>query len=93
MVNADGRLTTFEIDGGRAATARRHFEQAGVENRVTLIEGDAHEKIRRIGGPVDIVFLDADKQGYLDYLNRLLPSVRPGGLIIADNIEMAPRLR
>lgn len=82
-----GKLTTFEIDARRAAMARENFKKAGVEDLVTLIEGDAHEKVAQIEGPVDIVFLDADKEGYLDYLNKLLPKVRPGGLIIGHNIN------
>jgi len=82
-----GKLTTFEIDARRAAMARENFKKADVEDLVTLIEGDAHEKVAQVKGPIDIVFLDADKEGYLDYLNKLLPKVRPGGLIIGHNIN------
>jgi caffeoyl-CoA O-methyltransferase len=85
-----GRLTTFEIDHGRALMAREHFREAGVEKNVTLIEGDAHETVSRAKGPIELVFIDADKEGYLDYLSRLLPLVRPGGLIVAHNIGSAP---
>jgi caffeoyl-CoA O-methyltransferase len=81
-----GRLTTFEIDPQRAALARENFRKAGVDDVVTLVEGDAHEKVVEVQGPVDICFIDADKEGYTDYLNKLLPKVRPGGLIIAHNI-------
>jgi caffeoyl-CoA O-methyltransferase len=81
-----GKLTTFEIDAQRAALARQNFKKAGVDNIVTLIEGDAHEKVAQVQGPVDICFIDADKEGYSDYLTKLLPKVRPGGLIIAHNI-------
>jgi len=84
-----GRLTTFEIDARRAAVARQHFKQAGVDHLVTLIEGDAHEKVTGIKEPIDVLFLDADKEGYLDYLEKLLPLVRPGGLILAHNVDMA----
>lgn len=82
-----GKLTTFEIDPQRAAMARENFKKAGVEDIVTLVEGDAHEKAGQVEGPIDILFLDADKEGYLDYLNQLLPKVRPGGLIIGHNIN------
>jgi caffeoyl-CoA O-methyltransferase len=85
-----GTLTTFEYDAGRAATARKHFKAAGVDSIVNVVEGDAHQTISRLKGPIDIAFVDADKGGYLDYLNKLLPLVRPGGLILAHNIEMAP---
>jgi predicted O-methyltransferase YrrM len=85
-----GKLTTFEIDPGRAAEARKHFQQAGVGPMVTVVEGDAHENVKRLKEPIDVVFIDADKQGYVDYLSRLLPLVRPGGLILAHNVDSAP---
>lgn len=84
-----GRLTTFEIDSRRAAMAREHFQKAGVDKLVTLVEGDAHQTISRVKEPVDVVFLDADKDGYVAYLEKLLPLVRPGGLILAHNVDMA----
>ncbi|OHB85880.1 MAG: hypothetical protein A2Z38_06585 [Planctomycetes bacterium RBG_19FT_COMBO_48_8] len=80
-----GKLTTFEIDARRASLARENFKRAGVDKLVTVIEGDAHEKVTTLKEPIDIVFIDADKDGYLDYLNKLLPLVRPGGLILAHN--------
>jgi len=83
-----GRLITFEIDPGRAATARKNFQQAGVAERATVVEGDAHEKIAALAAPLDVVFIDADKEGYVDYLRKLLPLVRPGGLLLAHNVGM-----
>lgn len=85
-----GSLTTFEYDAGRAATARGHFQKAGVERIVTIVEGDAHQTISRLKEPIDILFIDADKEGYVDYLTRLLPLVRPGGLVLAHNDDTAP---
>jgi predicted O-methyltransferase YrrM len=85
-----GRLTTFEIDPGRAGRARKHFEEAGVGALAEVIVGDAHQTVKQLKGPIDLVLLDADKEGYASYLKALLPLVRPGGLIAADNIEMAP---
>jgi len=85
-----GHLTTFEIDHGRATEAREHFKEAGVVDLVTVIEGNAHQQIEQVEGPIDIAFIDADKQGYVDYLNKLLPRVRPGGLILAHNVDMVP---
>jgi len=82
-----GKLTTHEIDAGRAALARENFKRAGVEDMVTLVEGDAHEEVVKIKEPVDIIFLDADKEGYIDYLDKLMPLIRPGGLIIAHNMN------
>ena len=85
-----GKLTTFEMDRGRAATARSNFKEAGVDHLVTIVEGDAHKTISRLKEPIDVLFIDADKEGYLDYLNKLLPLVRPGGLILAHNVDTAP---
>jgi predicted O-methyltransferase YrrM len=82
-----GKLTTHEIDPERAVLARENFRRAGVDQIVTLVEGDAHEQVKKLVGPIDILFLDADKSGYLDYLNTLLPLVRPGGLIVAHNMD------
>jgi predicted O-methyltransferase YrrM len=82
-----GKLTTHDIDEGRASLARENFKRAGIDNIVTLVMGDAHETVTRIKEPIDVLFLDADKEGYTDYLNKLLPLVRPGGLILAHNID------
>jgi predicted O-methyltransferase YrrM len=57
---------------------------------ITLVEGDAHEEVKSLKDPIDIIFLDADKDGYTDYFDKLLPLVRPGGLVIAHNIT--PRM-
>jgi caffeoyl-CoA O-methyltransferase len=85
-----GKLTTFELDPHRAALARAHFKRAGVDHLVAIIEGDAHKNIMKLNDPVDFVFIDADKGGYVDYLKKMLPLVRPGGLILAHNIDMVP---
>lgn len=82
-----GKLITHEIDPGRAALARKNFTRAGVDSIVTLIEGDAHQEVTKLKEPIDLLFLDADKEGYLDYLNKLLPLVRAGGLIVAHNMN------
>jgi predicted O-methyltransferase YrrM len=85
LMTTDGRLTTHDIDEGRAKLARENFKRAGVADRVTLVMGDAHDTVKQLKGPIDILFLDADKAGYKDYLDKLLPLVRPGGLIIGHN--------
>lgn len=86
LTSTGGKLTTFEIDPGRAARARENFARAGVTNIVTIIEGDALTTVQQIRDSIDLLFLDADKEGYIDYLNKLLPLVRPGGLIVAQNM-------
>jgi caffeoyl-CoA O-methyltransferase len=90
LQSTGGHLTTFELDHGRATMARGHFKEAEVDNLVTIVEGDAHQNVAKLKGPVDIAFIDADKDGYIDYLNKVLPLVRPGGLILAHNVEMVP---
>lgn len=85
-----GHLTTFELDHERATKARMQFYNAGVDSLVTVVEGDAHENVTKLNGPIDIAFIDADKDGYVDYLRKILPLVRPGGLILAHNVEMVP---
>jgi len=84
-----GKLTTFEIDARRATLARENFKRAGVAELATIVEGDAHEKVTALKEPIDVLFLDADKEGYGDYLKKLLPLVRPGGLILAHNTNSA----
>ena len=86
LQKTSGTLTTFEIDAQRAATARANFKRAGMADIITLIEGNAHNEVKKVKDPIDILFLDADKQGYVDYLNKLMPLIRPGGLVIAHNI-------
>ncbi len=83
----DGHLITHEIDARRASLARENFKRAGVDDMVTLDEGNAHETVKKLKEPIDVLFIDADKPGYPDYLNTLLPLVRPGGLIVGHNMR------
>lgn len=85
-----GHLTTFELDTHRIELARSHFRKAGAEKLVTIVQGDAHVNLHKVKGPVDLVFIDAEKSGYIDYLNQVVPLVRPGGLILAHNLDMVP---
>ena len=82
-----GKLLTHEIDPQTAAIARKNFERAGMSEIITVVEGDAHKTISQLKGPIDLVFIDADKEGYMDYLQKLLPLVRPGGVICAHNVN------
>lgn len=87
LKNTGGKLITHEIDHDKVGLARANFKRAGVEDMVTVVEGDAHQTVARLKEPVDLLFIDADKAGYPDYLKQLLPLVRPGGLILADNMS------
>lgn len=88
-----GRLTTYESNQQQISLARENFKQAGVDNMVTIVEGNAHKKTVHQKGAIDILFIDADKEGYLDYFNKLSPLVRPGGLILAHNLDMRQRVQ
>jgi predicted O-methyltransferase YrrM len=82
-----GKLITHELDPETAVLARKNFAQAGITEIVTVVEGDGHEKAAELKGPIDLVFIDADKEGYLDYFQKTLPLVRPGGLICGHNMN------
>jgi caffeoyl-CoA O-methyltransferase len=82
-----GKLYTHDIDPGRIAVARDNFKRAGVDDIVVITEGDAHQTAPRNKEPIDILFIDAEKEGYDAYLKELLPYVRPGGLIVAHNMK------
>ncbi|HUC97738.1 MAG TPA: class I SAM-dependent methyltransferase [Candidatus Polarisedimenticolaceae bacterium] len=72
-----------------SAGARKH-QTRRVEHLITQIKGDAHQQVTKLTEPVDLVFIDADREGYIDYLNKLLPLVRPGGLVVARDMRVPP---
>lgn len=80
-----GRLITCELDPQRAAFARERIARAGLADRVELRLGPALASIEAIRQPIDLVFIDADKTGYPDYYEAVLPKLSPHGLILADN--------
>ena len=81
-----GRLTTIEIDPERYNLARKHVDEVGLSQRITLIKGDAHAAVPTLDGPFDFVFMDADKEGQMDYFNKLYPKkLLPGGMIAVHN--------
>ena len=90
LARTAGQLTTYEIDSGRHQVARRNFEKAGLAKQAIPILGDAHEELTKLKEPVDLAFIDADKEGYPDYLQKLRALVRPGGLIVAHNMASPP---
>jgi caffeoyl-CoA O-methyltransferase len=85
-----GRLLACELDPERAGTARANFERAGVADLIDVELGPAGETLERLlaeaDGPFDLAFIDADKTGYPDYYERCLELLRPGGLIVLDNV-------
>jgi predicted O-methyltransferase YrrM len=81
-----GRLTTIEIDRVRHEEAVRNFRLAGVEAYVDARLANAHDLVRELPGPWDLVFQDADKDWYLNYWNDLKGKMAPGGCYTADNV-------
>ncbi len=82
-----GTLTTIELDAGRAAQARTHFNQwFGSAGPVTLLEGDAREILPKLKGTYDLVFLDAAKGQYPEFLRQVESLLAPGGVLVADNV-------
>jgi caffeoyl-CoA O-methyltransferase len=81
-----GELHTLEIDESTAAAARENFKKSKTQNKIILHTGNALELISTLNKPWDLVFIDADKTGYADYYNALVPKLKPGSLIMADNV-------
>jgi caffeoyl-CoA O-methyltransferase len=83
----DGEIVTCDIDPVAARTAQSFFDRSPHGRKIRLRLGDALETVRSLpAGPwIDLVFLDADKERYPAYYEELLPRVRPGGLVVADN--------
>ena len=82
----DGRLVTCEINPKAEAIARRYFLESPHGKKITIRMGPALETIKTISGPIDLVFIDADKPNYGNYYEACFPLVEPGGLIVADNV-------
>ncbi len=82
----DGRITTCDIDPKAEEMARRHFAASPHGHKIEIRMGPALETIATLSGPFDMVFIDADKTNYSNYYEAALPLLRPGGLIVADNV-------
>jgi caffeoyl-CoA O-methyltransferase len=91
---AGGRLNCFDISTEYTDIARRYWERAGVADRIELRIGPARERLADLPPDpvVDIAFIDADKSGYPTYWNELLPRMRPGGLVVVDNVLWGGRV-
>ena len=81
-----GMLLTMEVKPERAQVARDNFTRAGLAERVSVIVGDAQRMLAKVSGPFDLIFQDGDKPQYLTQLDRLIELLRPGGLLITDNV-------
>lgn len=82
----DGHLDTLELDPEIAKQAQEYFNEAGVDKKVTIHIGSAIETIPQMGGEYDILFIDAAKQQYKNYVELALPKLKKGALILVDNV-------
>ena len=87
-----GRLTTIDIDPERVKESKGNFEKAGLADRITGLEGDAHKVAKTVDGPLDLVFLDAEKGNELDYFSTIFPKLRPGGVILLHNAILSKKV-
>ena len=83
---ADGSITTCEIDDQSAALARRYFACSPHGNKITIRMGPVLETMQELRGPFDLIFVDADKQNYLNYYRRAKELLAPTGVILIDNV-------
>ena len=84
-----GRVVTLERDAARAQQARDFLSRAGVADRVELVEGDARETIVSVEGPFDLLFVDATKTEYREYIELAEPKLAPRALMVVDNLLMS----
>lgn len=81
-----GKLYTIELRAPDAASARSFFNKSALKDKIILQAGNAEDIIKTLNESWDMVFIDADKVGYISYYELVLPAVRPGGYIVADNV-------
>jgi caffeoyl-CoA O-methyltransferase len=87
-----GRIDTCEVEEQHAEVARRYIDEAGFSDRITIHLGPALETIGRLEGEFDFVFIDADKENYVNYYEAVLPRLSERGLIAADNTLWSGRV-
>ncbi len=82
----DGVIVTIEKYGPRIEKAKENFALAGVEDRITLLEGDAADILKGLQEPFDMIFMDAAKGQYIHFLPEVLRLLVPGGMLVSDNV-------
>ena len=87
-----GRIVTCEVDAGHAAFAQRHVDASPYAERIEIRVGRALDVLAELEGEFDLVFIDADKAGYRDYYEAVLPILSPRGLIVVDNTLWSGRV-
>jgi caffeoyl-CoA O-methyltransferase len=87
-----GRIVSLDVNEETTAVARRYAEEAGVADRIEYRVGSALEELQNLDGPFDLVFIDADKESYVDYYENVLPKLSERGFIAADNVLWSGRV-
>jgi caffeoyl-CoA O-methyltransferase len=87
-----GRIITCDISEEHVAIAREHIGASPYADRIEIRVGPAIETLATLDGPFDLVFIDADKTGYVDYYEAVLPKLAPHGVILADNVLWSGRV-
>lgn len=82
----DCHITTIEKYEKRIPIAKENFKKAGAEDRITLLEGDAIEILKELEGSYDLIFMDAAKGQYINFMPDILRLLAPGGLLVSDNV-------
>lgn len=88
----DGRLICCDMSEEWTSIARRYWAEAPWGSKIELKLGPALESLASLPGPFDFAFIDADKSGYIGYWEDLLPKMRPGGLLVVDNVLWSGRV-
>ena len=83
---ADGHIVTMELNPETIKFASKYFAKSEHGKKIEIKEGPAMESLKKLHGPFDLVFIDADKENYLNYYETVLPMVRTGGVIVIDNV-------
>lgn len=89
---ADAKIVSCDIDASRQAIAQSFIARSEHRHKIQLLLGPALETLPTLAGPFDLVFIDADKENYYRYYELMLPKLRPGGLIVADNVLWSGRV-
>lgn len=87
LLQRGGKVTCLELDGRIAEVARKNIADAGLGETISVVVGDARKTIPKVEGPLDMVFLDAEKTEYSEYLRLVEPMLHKGSVVAADNVK------
>lgn len=85
-LRTDGKLITIDTNDETSSIAKKYFAKSDYASQIELRNADATNEIPKMTGPLDLVFIDADKENYSNYFDMVITKMRKGGLIIADNV-------